>query len=52
MSVKPRGKEDPKSKKEQRTFVRCSRLIPSPRYFANFELGLLVERQEGLATSN
>jgi hypothetical protein len=25
---------DPQKVKEQRTFVRCSRLVPSPEYFA------------------
>ena len=28
------GKVAPKKVKEQRTCVRCSRLVPSPRYFA------------------
>jgi hypothetical protein len=28
----------PKKSKEQRTCVRCSRLVPSPRYFAKTDL--------------
>src|SRR5258708_1015620 len=39
-----------KKNKEQRTFVRCSRLVPSPRYFAKSKLTLLVERQKSLAS--